>query len=94
MSLKRVYTKASFIALFIYPLLEIFKTSQPELSPIARSAPNFTIERFYVDRWVRNVAKGQTTEREINFFFSDSYLAPKFFKVVANSKKVGRHFQR
>ena len=31
--------------------------------------------------------------REINFF-SDSHLAPKFFKVVVNSKKVGRHFQR
>ena len=30
----------------------------------------------------------------VNFFFSDSHLAPKFFKVVANSKKVGRHFQR
>ena len=27
-------------------------------------------------------------------FFSDSHLAPKFCKVVANSKKVGRHFQR
>ena len=27
-------------------------------------------------------------------FFSNSHLAPKFFKVVANSKKVGRHFQR
>ena len=27
-------------------------------------------------------------------FFSDSHLAPKFFKVVANSKKVGRHLQR
>ena len=27
-------------------------------------------------------------------FFSDSHLATKFFKVVANSKKVGRHFQR
>ena len=27
-------------------------------------------------------------------FFSDSHLAPKFFKVVANSKNVGRHFQR
>ena len=26
--------------------------------------------------------------------FSDSHLAPKFFKVVANSKKVCRHFQR
>ena len=34
-----------------------------------------------------------TSGREINFF-SDSHLAPKFFKVVANSKKVGRHFQR
>ena len=30
--------------------------------------------------------------REINFFFPDSHLAPKFFKVVANSKKVSRHF--
>ena len=30
----------------------------------------------------------------VNFFFPDSHLAPKFFKVVANSKKVGRHFQR
>ena len=27
-------------------------------------------------------------------FFSDSHLAPKFFKVVANSKKVCRHFYR
>ena len=27
-------------------------------------------------------------------FFSDSHLAPKLFKVVANSKKVGHHFQR
>ena len=25
--------------------------------------------------------------------FSDSHLAPEFFKVVANLKKVGRHFQ-
>ena len=28
------------------------------------------------------------------FFFPDSHLAPKFFKVVSNSKKVGRHLQR
>ena len=34
------------------------------------------------------------TGSKINFFFSDSHLAPKFFKVVANSKKVGGHFQR
>ena len=27
-------------------------------------------------------------------FFSDSHLAPKFFKVVAKWKKVGCHFQR
>ena len=27
-------------------------------------------------------------------FFSGNHLAPKFFKVVANSKKVGRYFQR
>ena len=33
------------------------------------------------------------TGREINFF-SGSHLAPKFFKVVANSKKVGHHFLR
>ena len=26
-------------------------------------------------------------------FFSNSHLAPKFFKVVANSKKVGHHFK-
>ena len=26
--------------------------------------------------------------------FPDSHLAPKFFKVVANSKKVGCHFVR
>ena len=31
--------------------------------------------------------------REINFF-SDSHLAPKFIKVVADSKKIGRHFER
>ena len=31
------------------------------------------------------------TGREINFF-SNSHLPPKFFKVVANSKKVDRHF--
>ena len=34
-----------------------------------------------------------STGREINFF-SDSHLAPKFFKVVANSKEVGCYFQR
>ena len=33
----------------------------------------------------------QSTGREINFF-SDTHLATKFFKVVANAKKVGRHF--
>ena len=38
---------------------------------------------------------GAPAGREINFFFfPDSHLAPKFFKVVANSKKVVRHFQR
>ena len=29
--------------------------------------------------------------REI-FFFSDSHLTTKYFKVVTNAKKVGRHF--
>ena len=32
------------------------------------------------------------TGREINLFFPDSRLAPKFFRVVANSKNVRRHF--
>ena len=32
-----------------------------------------------------------TTGRKINFF-SGSHLAPKYFKVVANSKKVGGHY--
>ena len=27
-------------------------------------------------------------------YFSDSHFAPKFFKVVANSEKVGHDFQR
>ena len=27
-------------------------------------------------------------------FFFNSHLAPKFFKEVANSKKVGRHFKK
>ena len=35
----------------------------------------------------------QVTGRDINFF-SDSHLAPKSYKVVANSKKVGHHFPR
>ena len=34
-----------------------------------------------------------TTGREINFF-SDSHLAPKFFKVVANSKKSWSPFSK
>ena len=42
--------------------------------------------------FVAHVIK-QSTGREI-IFFSESHLAPKFFKVIANSKKVGRHFQR
>ena len=43
--------------------------------------------------WFAVSISGVTSGREINFF-SDSHLAPKFFKVIANSKKVGRHFQR
>ena len=42
----------------------------------------------------RKWSRTQFAGREINFFFSGSHLAPKFFKVVANSKKVGGHFQR
>ena len=34
----------------------------------------------------------QTLQGVKLIFFSGSHLAPKFFKVVANSKKVGRHF--
>ena len=43
--------------------------------------------------FVAHVIK-QSTGHEINFFFSESHLAPKFFKVIANSKKFSRHFQR
>ena len=39
------------------------------------------------------LASEEIAGREINFF-SDSHLAPKFFKVVANSKKVGHHLRR
>ena len=42
---------------------------------------------------LRRVSSFHKPGREINFF-SDCHLAPKFFKVVANSKKVGCHFQR
>ena len=35
----------------------------------------------------RKWSRTQFAGREINFFFSGSHLAPKFFKVVANSKK-------
>ena len=38
---------------------------------------------------VNNYAQGMKL-----IFFSDSHLAPKFFKVVAKWKKVGCHFQR
>ena len=37
---------------------------------------------------------GDTAGREINFFFSDSHLAPKFFKVVANLKKSWSPFSK
>ena len=37
---------------------------------------------------------GVTAGREINFFFSDSHLAPKFFKVVANLKKSWSPFSK
>ena len=36
--------------------------------------------------------KDGLTGREINFFFSNNHLAPKFFKVVTNSKQVHHHF--
>ena len=42
---------------------------------------------------IRMLAMSSLTGREI-FFFSDGFLAPKFFKVVANSKTVSRFFQR
>ena len=41
----------------------------------------------------KNRLKNYNPGSEINFF-SDSHLAPKFFKVVAKWKKVSRHFQR
>ena len=49
------------------------------------------------DHWIRDVppkfASKEITGREINFF-SDSHLAPKFFKVVANSKKSWSPFSK
>ena len=39
----------------------------------------------------RRVKRSQMNQGVRLIFFSDSHLAPKFFKVVANSKKVGRH---
>ena len=44
--------------------------------------------------WPGFVAVSSVMQGVKLIFFSDSHLAPKFFKVVANSKKVGRHFQR
>ena len=44
--------------------------------------------------WFAVSISGVTAGHEINTFFSDSHLAPNFFKVVANSKKVGCHFHR
>ena len=39
-----------------------------------------------------NEEEGSLKDVKLIFFFSDSHLAPKVFKVVANSKKVGHHF--
>ena len=54
---------------------------------------NLTPLQLWVQGNFENACFQQSEGHEINFF-SDSHLAPKFFKVVANSKKVGRHFQR
>ena len=42
----------------------------------------------------RKWSRTQFAGREINFFFSGSHLAPKFFKVVANSKKSWSPFSK
>ena len=36
--------------------------------------------------------EGSLQGMKLIFFFSNNHLAPKFFRVVANSKKVGHHF--
>ena len=46
-----------------------------------------TVSSRKVMRIKRNIDQGVKL-----IFFSDSHLATKFFKVVANAKKVGRHF--
>ena len=64
------------------------------------------IRYFYVNSHSSHIYISRLTNNQIQndyekwcrawnlFVFSDSHLAPKFFKVVANSKKVGHHFQR
>ena len=50
---------------------------------------------FTYSRVNSSVSKATATFQGVKLiFFSDSHLAPKFIKVVANSKKVGRHFER
>ena len=66
---------------------------------------NFSLQNQYSIKQTsdKNKEKYQLGDYKLNqyqipgvklIFFSDSHLASKFFKVVANSKRVGRHFQR
>ena len=54
---------------------------------------NLTPLQLWVQGYFENACFQQSEGHEINFF-SDSHLAPKFFKMVANSKKVGPHLLR
>ena len=63
-----------------------------EFHPVHDRFNNTTLSNLKKYR-KQDITSHHISGREINFF-SDSHLAPKFFKVVANSRKVGRHFQR
>ena len=65
-----------------------------QISNIWSHLPNFDRSEVMSQNSIwKNSLFEIVTGCEINFFFSDSHLAPKFFKEVANSK-VGHYFQR
>ena len=69
-------------------VLYILKGVLPVLSTLSKVFQKGAISFF------RNYPAIKASQGVKLIFFSDSHLAPKFFKVVANSRKVGRHFQR
>ena len=65
--------------------MKLFETNENE---------NQTGVNMFIERSREKFELEHTLQSVKLIFFPDSHLAPKFFKVVANSKKVGRHFQR